>query len=113
MKDAFKVKIFGRKTLSNIMKEIYDTKKHRESQIFDLILDLKPLIKDLGDATLLVPLIKDYLDMGLKNDDQLIKMATIVQRIITSNNIKESDGDGISEQEKKDLLKEYQKLKEE
>lgn len=110
--DPFKTKIFGNKTLSGIMKEIYTTQKKRDKQIIGLILDLKPLVKDLGDATLLVPLIKDYLDMGLKNDDQLIKMATIVQRIFSSGKTSENKG-GISDEEKKQLLIEYKNLKKE
>ena len=110
--DPLKTKIFGNKTLSSLMKEIYDTQKTREAQIFDLIRELKPLVKDLGDATLLVPLIKDYLDMGLKNDDQLIKMATIIQRILTSSKQGEgATGLGITETEKRQLLNEYKKLK--
>lgn len=111
--DAFDTKIFGKKTLSNLMKEIYDTQKKRDSQILGLIMDLKPLVKDLGDATLLVPLIKDYLDMGLKNDDQLIKLATIIQRIVTSNSTSNGDGLTISEEEKKQLLLEYKKVSKE
>ena len=109
--DPFKTKIFGKKTLSGVLKEIYDTQKKRDEQIVGLILDLKPLVKDLGDATLLVPLIRDYLDMGLKNDDQLIKMATIVQRILSSNNNTKEEGLGISDREKRELLEEYKKVK--
>lgn len=110
--DPFKTTIFGKKTLSGVLKEIYDTQKKRDQQIIDLILDLKPLVKELGDATLLVPLIKDYLDMGLKNDDNLIKMATLVQRIINSSGTPESGGGiGIPDKEKAELLAEIRKIK--
>lgn len=108
--DIFDTKIFGRKKFSTLLEEIYKNQKKREEQIFTLIQELKPLVQDLGDATLLVPLIKDYLDMGLKNDDQLIKMATIIQRVLNSNISNSNDSLLIPESEKEALMKEYRKL---
>lgn len=74
--------IFGKKKFSDILEEIYDNQKKKEAQISALIGELKPLINDIGDATLIVPLIKEYMEIGVKNDEQLIKMATIVQRAL-------------------------------
>ena len=68
--------VFGNKKFSDILKEIYDNQKKKEQQITALIGELKPLINDIGDATLIVPLIKEYMELGIKNDEQLIKMAT-------------------------------------
>ena len=65
--------IFGEKKLSDILEEIYGNSKIKEKQISTLISELKPLVKDIGDATLIVPLIKEYLEIGVKNDEQLIK----------------------------------------
>ena len=96
-------KIFGKKKFSDILSEIYDNSKKKEQQISVLISELRPLVKDLGDATLIVPLIKEYLEIGVKNDEQLIKMAAIVQRVINSENTGE-DNFGISESEKQALL---------
>ena len=70
--------IFGTKKFSDILNEIYDNQKKKEKQISTLIGELKPLINDIGDATLIVPLIKEYLEISVKNDEQLIKMATII-----------------------------------
>ena len=96
-------KIFDKKKFSDILKEIYDNSKKKETQISVLISELRPLVKDIGDATLIVPLIKEYLEIGVKNDVQLIKMAAIVQRVINSENTGE-DNFGISEAEKQALL---------
>jgi hypothetical protein len=74
--------VFGKKKFSDILKEIYDNQKKKEQQITALIGELKPLINDIGDATLIVPLIKEYMELGIKNDEQLIKMATIIQRAL-------------------------------
>mgnify|MGYP003140805207 FL=1 len=102
--------VFGKKKFSDILKEIYDNQKKKETQITTLIGELKPLINDLGDATLVVPLIKEYMELGIKNDEQLIKMATIVQRTLASNK-SEEEGFGMTEEEKKQLLNEIEKFK--
>jgi len=101
--------IFGKKKFSDILSEIYNNQKKKESQISGLISELKPLISDIGDATLIVPLIKEYLEIGVRNDEQLIKMATIIQRVV-NNNEGNDDSYGISEAEKKQLLEELEKL---
>jgi hypothetical protein len=97
--------IFGKKKLSDIFQEIYQNQKKKEEQISALISELKPLINDIGDATLIVPLIKEYMELGIKNDEQLIKMATIVQRALNSET--SDDGNfGMTEEEKAQLLSE-------
>ena len=104
--------IFGKKTFSSILEEIYDNQKKKEKQISTLISELKPLISDIGDATLVVPLIKEYLEISVKNDEQLIKMATIIQRVL-SNTSNDSDSLGISDEEKAQLLAEINKIQDE
>ena len=101
-------KVFGKKSYSDLLKEIYDNQKKKETQITALINELKPLISDIGDATMIVPLIKEYMELGIKNE-ALIKVATIFQRIF-ANEGNEENGFGISEEEKEQLLKEIQSL---
>ena len=103
--------IFGNKKFSDILKEIYDNQQKKDKQINALIAELKPLVQEIGDATLIVPLIKEYLEISVKNDEQLIKMATIIQRIMSNNGTAEG-GFGISEEEKAQLLAEIDKFKE-
>ena len=100
--------VFGKKKFSNILEEIYNNQKKKEKQISGLISELKPLINDIGDATLIVPLIKEYMEIGVRNDEQLIKMATIVQRAL--NNSSSEDSLGITEEEKAELMAELDKL---
>ena len=101
--------IFGKKKFSDILKEIYDNSKEKEKQISTLISELRPLIRDIGDATLIVPLIKEYLEIGVKNDEQLIKMAAIIQRVVNNEGSGE-DSLGISEAEKQALLDTLEKM---
>jgi|TARA_R110000824_G_scaffold266091_9_gene455115 hypothetical protein len=100
--------VFGKKSFSDILEEIYQNQKKRDAQVVALISELKPLVQEIGDATLIVPLIKEYMEIGVKNDDALIKMATIVQRVLQN----EGDGDalGITDEEKQQLLAEMDKL---
>lgn len=105
--------VFGNKKFSELLEEIYNNQKKKDKQISALIAELKPLIQEIGDATLIVPLIKEYLEISVKNDEQLIKMATIIQRIISNS---PDNGEGnyiISEEEKAQLLAEINKFKEE
>ena len=46
--------VFKKKKFSDILSEIYDNQKKKEKQITGLISELKPLINDIGDATLIV-----------------------------------------------------------
>jgi hypothetical protein len=103
--------VFGKKKFSDILEEIYTNQQKKDKQISILISELKPLVQEIGDATLIVPLIKEYLEISVKNDEQLIKMATIIQRIM-NNNAGPNDGSfGISEEEKQQLLAELDKFK--
>jgi hypothetical protein len=103
--------VFGKKKFSDILEEIYTNQQKKDKQISILISELKPLVQEIGDATLIVPLIKEYLEISVKNDEQLIKMATIIQRIM-SNNANTDGGFNISEEEKAQLLAEMDKFKE-
>ena len=102
-------KVFGKKTYSDLLQEIYNNQKKKEKQITALISELKPLIQDIGDATMIVPLIKEYMELGIKNDDALVKIATIFQRIFAVEG-NEGEGFGISEEEKEQILEEINKL---
>jgi len=79
------ITLFGKKTFADLLKEIHTNSSNKEKEIRSLIDNLKPFITSAGDAVIIVPLIKDYLDVSVKNDDLLIKMAGIVQRSMNSN----------------------------
>ncbi len=72
--------IFEGKTFESLLKDIYTNSTRKETQIQILITELKPMIKNIGDAVIIVPLIKDYMEIAVKNDEALIKMAAIVQK---------------------------------
>ena len=101
--DSLNQILFDDKSFSDLLKEIHGNQKKKAKQIASLIAELRPLVQSLGDATVVVPLIKEYMEISVKNDDQLIKMAAIVQRLSTSTT---SSGDGglLTEEEMNQLM---------
>ena len=81
--DSLNQILFDDKSFSDLLKEIHSNQKKKAKQLASLIAELRPLVQSLGDATVIVPLIKEYMEISVKNDDQLIKMAAIVQRLST------------------------------
>ena len=94
--------IFDDKSFSDLLKEIHKNQSKKSKQLASLIAELRPLITNLGDATVVIPLIKEYMEISVKNDDQLIKMAAIVQRLSTGAS---STGEGglLTEEEMEQL----------
>ena len=81
--DSLNQILFDDKSFSDLLKEIHGNQRKKSKQLAQLIAELRPLVQSLGDATVVVPLIKEYMEISVKNDDQLIKMAAIVQRLST------------------------------
>ena len=89
--DALNQILFDDKSFSDLLKEIHGNQKKKAKQIGQLITELKPMMTSIGDATVIVPLIKEYMEISVKNDDALLKMAAIVQRLSTGTS---AGGDG-------------------
>lgn len=106
--DFNSVTLFGKKTFADLLKEIHTNSSNKEKEIRVLIDNLKPLITSAGDAVIIVPLIKDYLDVSVKNDDLLIKMAGIVQRALNTN--KSEEDFLLSDSDKEMLFQSIQEL---
>jgi hypothetical protein len=80
------IKLFGETSLSDIFKQAHKRTKDTDKQINELIDALKPLASsNAGSAVMLMPTVKDLIDVNVKNNEQLIKMAGIAQRAATSN----------------------------
>ena len=105
------INLFGDKSLSDIFKQIHKNNKDTDKQISELIEALKPMINNPGSAVMLMPTVKDLIDVNVKNNDQLIKMAGIAQRASSNNN---SGGvDFFDSDEIQALLEEQNQIKEE
>lgn len=107
----FDEEIFGNKKFSDLLKDIYDNQKKKDRQINLLIADLKPMLNNIGDAAILVPAIKDFVEVGVKNDEHLVKLAAVIQRAM-SNKTEESSS-FLTDEEKEALLRDIQDIQQE
>lgn len=97
--------IFDGKSLSSLFKDIYENTQFNRKQLDVLTKELVQFIKDGDTAVQIVPMIKEYLEINVKNDDQLVKMAGIVQRLISAEGKAGAEDEfGLSEEEKTQLL---------
>lgn len=97
--------LFKGTTFSDLMSDVYHNSKKKDRQINQLIAQLQPLIKNASDATIIVPLIKEYLDVAVKNDDHLVKLTAIVQRYISTKQTISGADSLLSDEEKQQLLR--------
>jgi len=103
--------LFGDKKFSDLLQDIYNNTKKKELQITALIDQLKPMIRNMTDASMMVPLIKEYLEVSVKNDDNLVKLTAIVQRLLIAGAKTNNTDDGVlTEEEKAQLLDAAQDL---
>ena len=97
--------LFDGKSLSSLFKDIYENTEYNRKQFDVLTRELTKFIKDGDTAVQIVPMIKEYLEINVKNDDQLVKMAGIVQRLISAEGKTSSEDEyGLSDEEKQQLL---------
>ena len=98
--------IFDGKSLSSLFKDIYDNTQFNRKQLDVLTKELVQFIKDGDTAVQIVPMIKEYLEINVKNDDQLVKIAAIVQRLLAAEAKGSSeDAFALSDAEKEQLMK--------
>jgi hypothetical protein len=90
---------------SDLMHDVYHNSKKKDRQINQLIAQLQPLIRNASDATVIVPLIKEYLEVSVKNDDHLVKLTAIAQRFISIKQTINGTDSLLSDDEKDELLK--------
>ena len=97
--------IFKDKTLSDLLEEIHKNSSDKKVQIDLLISELTSYIQTANDVVQIVPLISQYLEVAVKNDEQLIKVATLVQRLLAVEGKTQEKDSLLSESEKEQLLK--------
>ena len=107
----FDEEIFGSKKFSDLLKDIYENQKKKDRQINLLIADLKPMLNNISDAAILVPAIKDFMEVSVKNDEHLVKLAAVIQRAMGDKGDETSSF--LTDEEKEALLKGIQDIQQE
>lgn len=99
--------LFPGKNLSGLFEDIYKNQQNKKIQISQVIADVRKLVKGPRDLLTVGPTVSALINSSISNDDSLIKMANIVQKMILAEAKGEGDSGFLSESEKKDLLSSF------
>ena len=96
--------IFEDKKFSDLSKEIYENSKLKKTQIDLLIQEVHGYIQGIEDIAIVGPVLKELFDVAVKNDDNLLKLATVIQRIMSKHQLDDSEVSLLSDDEKEELM---------
>ena len=96
--------IFGDKKFSDLSKEIYENSKLKKTQIDLLIQEVHGYIQGIEDIAIVGPVLKELFDVAVKNDDNLLKLATVIQRIMNKQVDIMDDTSLLTDEEKQELM---------
>ena len=97
--------VFDGTSFKDLCKEIVNRSTSKKDQLDTLIGDLRTLIKGPNDVGQFMPRIKELLEVGIKNDEQIVKLCAVVQRIQAAQ-IEATGGEntGLTDAEKEQLM---------
>ena len=96
--------IFEGKTFQDLTKDIYENTTKRKVQIDLLISEIHGFITTIDDVVLVAPIIKEYMDTAVKNDEHLVKLAGVLQRIISKSQGESDESMLLTDEEKEELM---------
>ena len=99
-----KDEIFEGKSFEDLTKDIYTNTSDRKKQIDLLISEIHGFITTIDDVVMVAPIIKEYMDVAVKNDEHLVKLAGVIQRIMSKSTGGDEESFFVSESEKEDLI---------
>ena len=101
---ANKNEIFDGKTFQDLTKDIYENTQNKKKQIDLLVSEIHGFITTIDDVILVAPIIKEYMEVSVKNDEHLVKLAGVLQRIITKSSGTDDESMLLSDTEKDELM---------
>ena len=99
-----KNEIFDGMSFEDLTKDIYENQKNKKLQLDLLIQEIHGMIQTLDDAVMVAPLVKELFEVSVKNDEHLVKLASVIQRIIAKSSSSDEDSMLLSDSEKEDLI---------
>ena len=101
---ADKNEIFKGKTFQDLTKDIYENTQKKKTQIDLLISEIHGFIQTIDDVVMVAPIIKEYMEVSVKNDEHLVKLAGVLQRIISKSSGANEESMLLSDSEKDELM---------
>ena len=101
---AENIEIFEGKTFQDLTKDIYENSQKKKLQIDLLIQEIHGMITTIDDAVAVAPIIKEYMEVSVKNDEHLVKLAGVLQRILNKSKGESDESSLLSESEKEELM---------
>ena len=110
--DLSQFELYKGKNFASLCKDIVTNQNNKRDQLDILINELRTYVKTVNDAIVIIPMIRDYFDIGVKNDEQLVKLAMVIQRIICKGNDNaEGESLTLTDEERKQLMQEVDAVK--
>lgn len=104
-------------TFEDLLKRVYDNSVEKQTHLIATADQIKPMIQNVQDAVVLLPLLVDLQNASIRNDEQLIKMAAIVERHLgkssKSAKVLDIESFGISVDERNNLLERAKQMRKE
>lgn len=102
--------LFPGKNLSGLFEDIYNNQINKKQRISEVIQEMRKTVRHAGDLAVVGPLINNLIETSVKNDDLLIKLATIAQRLVIANTKSEGEEGYLSVEERNQLLQELNEV---
>ena len=96
--------IFKGKTFQDLTKDIYENTVNKKKQIDLLVSEIHGFIQTIDDVVMVAPIIKEYMEVSVKNDEHLVKLAGVLQRIISKSGGADEESMLLSDSEKDELM---------
>lgn len=96
--------LFDGKTLGDLFKDVYTNQVSHKTELSDVVRTISRMIVRPEDAAILGPVLQQFMDTSIKNDENLIKMLNIAQRLISATTKTNDSGVMLSEAEKEAII---------
>ncbi len=105
-------KMFGNTSLADLLSQIHTNTRIKNRTIESRIQEMSKLTSTVNDLVIVAPIIREYLDIAVKNDQHLIKLAEVVHKFMVAENKTTNPTDAdlpaweLSDDEKQQLIEE-------
>lgn len=104
--EADKIQVYGDRTFGDMIRDLEDRNDARKKSIEELVDKLTDMVDNPDNAIVLVPLIKEYMEIDVSNDKHKVDLMKILQKLYkTKIDADEVTGEGDLPDDVKDWVK--------